>query len=109
MSVLLKQRYGIDWNPEDAHIHCLAHTTNLIVQKFLSVLSEAPDPDEDDYYISNKHVPIHYDSTTDEVVKALDNEVEGEDEDAGDDDDLEWIEFEFETHWSAIQKVRKIP
>ena len=82
MSGLLKQRYDIEWDPENAHIHCLAHTTNLIVQKFLSVLSKAPDPDSNNHYISNKHVPIHYDAAMDEVVKALDNE-------ANDDEDYE--------------------
>jgi hypothetical protein len=48
----------------------MAHVVNLIVQAILVELSEADDPEQDDYYIPNKHIPFHYDPDDDEEVLA---------------------------------------
>jgi len=69
----------------------MAHVVNLIVQAILAELNEADDPEQDDYYIPNKHIPFHYDPDNDEEVQQMENE---EDEvDGGDDDDEEFVEL----------------
>ena len=69
----------------------MAHVVNLIVQAILAELNEADDPEQDDYYIPNKHIPFHYDPDDDEEVQQMENE---EDEvDGGDDDDEEFVEL----------------
>ena len=45
----------------------MAHIVNLIIQALLTSLNEAEDPDIDDYYIPNKHLPFHYNPNDDEV------------------------------------------
>ena len=46
----------------------MAHVVNLIVQAILAELNEADDPEQDDYYIPNKHIPFHYDPDDDKEV-----------------------------------------
>ena len=48
----------------------MAHVVNLIVQ---AILTELNDPEQDDYYIPNKHItfhynPIYYQSTVDPLL-----------------------------------------
>jgi hypothetical protein len=43
----------------------MAHVINLIVQAMLASLDEAKDPDEEDYFVPNKHLPFHYDPDND--------------------------------------------
>ena len=69
----------------------MAHVVNLIVQAILAELNEANDPEQDDYYIPNKHIPFHYDPDDDEEVQQMENE-EAE-EDSGEDDDEEFVEL----------------
>ena len=69
----------------------MAHGVNLIVQAILAELNEADNPEQDDYYILNKHIPFHYDPDDDEEVQQMENEKDGE-EDGGEDDD-EFVEL----------------
>ena len=64
----------------------MAHVVNLIVQAILTELNEADNPEQDDYYIPNKHIPFHYDPDDDEEVQQMESEEDGE-EDGGEDDD----------------------
>jgi hypothetical protein len=89
--VLLLQKYGLQFHPQNARIRCMAHVVNLIVQAILAELNEANDPEQDDYYIPNKHIPFHYDPDDDEEVQQMENE-EAE-EDGGEDDDEEFVEL----------------
>jgi len=47
---------------------------NLIVQALLAALNEADDPEKDDYYIPNKHLPFHYDPDDDDEVQEMEAE-----------------------------------
>ncbi|KAF4618026.1 hypothetical protein D9613_012868 [Agrocybe pediades] len=75
---------------EDMHIRCVAHVINLVVQAFLAGMDEAEDPEQLDWYETyHKKDPIHYDVNEDPEQKALDNEVDGDE----DSDDENWEEF----------------
>jgi len=89
--ILLLQKYGIQFHAQNARIRCMAHVVNLIVQAILAELNEADDPEQDDYYIPNKHIPFHYDPDDDEEVQQMENEEDNE-EDGGEDDD-EFVEL----------------
>lgn len=89
--IMLLKKYGLHFHEGNARIRCMAHVVNLIVQSLLSSLNEAADPDEDDYYIPNKHLPFHYDPEEDEEVIEMENEVD-ENGDADDEDD-EFVEL----------------
>ncbi len=45
LSSLLVQKFSIQFVSGNAHIRCLAHVVNLVVQKILSALGEADDPE----------------------------------------------------------------
>jgi len=68
----------------------MAHVVNLIVQAILAELNEADDPEQDNYYIPNKHIPFHYDPDNDEEVQQMKNEEEEED---GEEDDDKFVEL----------------
>jgi hypothetical protein len=63
----------------------MAHVVNLIVQALLAALNEADDPEKDDYYIPNKHLPFHYDPDNDDEVQEM--EAEGNQQDDGGEDE----------------------
>ncbi|KAJ7330405.1 hypothetical protein DFH08DRAFT_708903 [Mycena albidolilacea] len=69
------QNFGIQFAPANSQIHCLAHVVNLVVQKLLAVLDDAPDPDITDDYLLNKDLPLHYDPDQDPEVLAMEQEV----------------------------------
>jgi hypothetical protein len=75
LSNLLVKKYDIQFIPGNAHICCLAHVVNLVMQKILSTLDEADNPDDNDYFEQfMKNLPIHYDPDKDEALKELENE-----------------------------------
>ena len=94
----------------------MAHVVNLIIQALLASLNEAEDPDINDYYIPNKHLPFHYDPDDDDEVQQM----EAEDEEEGDEEDEEFTELlhielenkELEGELNAkvvyISKVKKV-
>jgi hypothetical protein len=55
VAVLLRQKYEVEFKPENARIHCFAHALNLAVQAFLFGLGDAEDPEEIDYFSLHKH------------------------------------------------------
>ena len=65
LGVLLMERYGIPFHSNNAHIRCLSHVVNIVVQTILKNLNEADDPDVNDWYEANKNLPIHYDADMD--------------------------------------------
>ena len=69
----------------------MAHVVNLIVQAILAELNEADDPEQDDYYIPNKHIPFHYDPDDDEEVQQMEDEEDKEG--GGEDGDEEFVEL----------------
>lgn len=85
--VLLLQKYGLQFHPQNARIRCLAHVVNLVVQAILAELDEADDPEQEDYYIPNKHIPFHYDPDDDDEVRQMENEEDEGGEEGPDDDD----------------------
>jgi cytidylate kinase len=97
----------------------MAHVVNLMVQALLAALNEANDPETDDYYIPNKHLPFHYDPNDDDEVQEMeaevnmqDNENEGEEfEELLNMPDLENEELDDEitakvVNLSEVKKVR---
>ena len=74
--ILLLKKYGLKFHEENAQIWCIAHIVNLIIQALLTSLNEAEDPDIDDYYIPNKHLPFHYDPYDDDEVQQMEAEDE---------------------------------
>jgi hypothetical protein len=88
--IMLLKKYGLQFHPQNARICCLAHVVNLIVQCLLALLNEAEDPEMDDYYIPNKHLPFHYDPDDDEEVQQM--EGEGDEMEGGEEED-EFIEL----------------
>ncbi|KAJ7830794.1 hypothetical protein B0H14DRAFT_3143399 [Mycena olivaceomarginata] len=70
-----REKFNIQFVPENSQIRCLAHVVNLVVQKILATFNEAEDPTNDDYYAHNKDVPLHYDPEQDPDQLELDNEV----------------------------------
>lgn len=91
--VMLLKKYGVKFHEENARIRCMAHVVNLIVQSLLAALDEANDPDLDDYYIPNKHLPFHYDPEDDEEVAEMECEGEEKENDDADDADDEFVEL----------------
>ncbi|KAJ7314886.1 hypothetical protein DFH08DRAFT_972280 [Mycena albidolilacea] len=75
LSHILMQNFGIQFAPANSQIHCLAHIVNLVVQKLLAVLDDAPDPDGTDNYLPNKDLPLHYNPDQDPEVLAMEQEV----------------------------------
>jgi len=63
----------------------------LVVQKILSVLDEADDPDLHDYYETMKDLPIHYNGDNDEALKEFESEENTFSEDDGEDSDEEFL------------------
>ncbi|KAJ7131151.1 hypothetical protein C8R44DRAFT_612967 [Mycena epipterygia] len=43
LSRLLREKFDVQFVPENSQIRCLAHVVNLVVQKMLAALEEAPD------------------------------------------------------------------
>lgn len=85
MGIILLKRYHLGFHKENGRIRCLAHIVNLVVQKILSSLGDADDPEKEDYFLLNKHLPIHYDADQDADVQ----EMEDEEYDNDEDDDIE--------------------
>lgn len=90
--ILLLQKYGLPFHAQNARIRCMAHVVNLIVQAILAELSEANDPEQDDYYIPNKHIPFHYDPDDDEEVQQM----EDEEDEEGDEEFIELLHMNLE-------------
>lgn len=93
LTKLLKEKLEIPFNAENSQIRCLAHVVNLIVQKILSYIQEADDPDIVDYFKENGELPVHVDEDEDEEVIAFEAEGAAErngntvDDDDDDDDE----------------------
>ena len=85
--VLLLQKYGLQFHLQNARISCLAHVVNLVVQAILAELNEADNPEQEDYYIPNKHIPFHYNPDDDDEVRQMENEEDKGGEEGPDDDD----------------------
>jgi hypothetical protein len=89
--LLLLQKYDIEFHSENGRIRCMAHVVNLIVQAILAELDEGDNPDIFDWFLPNKHLPVHDDPDDDEEVQAFEREAyEGLD----DDDEEELREFD---------------
>lgn len=76
--MMLLKKYGLKFHEGNAHIWCMAHVVNLIVQALLTALGEAINSDTRDYYISDKHLPFHYDPKEDEEVAKMEKEAKEE-------------------------------
>jgi hypothetical protein len=109
VGIILMDKYHLGFHEDNSHIRCLAHVVNLVVQKILASLGDAEDPDKEDYYLPNKHLPFHYDAEQDEDVR----EMEQENVEYDEDDEVEaWeipddIEEALETvnNTTALKKV----
>src|ERR1700691_1753097 len=77
---ILLSRYNLGFHEANGRIRCLAHVVNLVVQKILSYLGDADDPDEEDYFLPNKHLPFHYDAEQDVDVRDMEGEEYDEDD-----------------------------
>ena len=86
VGLILMDKYHLGFHEDNARIRCLAHVVNLVVQKILSTLGEAEDPDQDDYYVPNKHLPFHYNIDDDNDLREMEQEEDVEDDE---DDEVE--------------------
>ena len=115
----LLAKYNIHFHTDNARIWCLAHVVNLIVQWILADLDEADHPDINNYYLGNKHLPIHYDPNEDEEIQAWEMDDVSDDEETDDtekalrkatgaalEDDKLGIELEVTGDLSEVKKVR---
>ena len=108
---LILERYGIPFHAENGQIRCIAHVVNLVVQKILKELLEInEDPDDNDYFVFNKHLPIHYDPDEDEDVTEMEGQDSaeadaGHESDGGDEDD-DADEVSPSSIGTAVKKVR---
>lgn len=88
LSRILREKFDVQFVPENSQIRCLAHVVNLVVQKLLATLDEADDPAVVDYYLPNKDLPFHYDPADDPNLRDLESEVfpavDGDDEEEED-------------------------
>ncbi|KAF7346859.1 Dimer-Tnp-hAT domain-containing protein [Mycena sanguinolenta] len=75
LSRILRDKFDIQFVPENSQIRCLAHIVNLVVQKILAVLDEEDDPATRDDYVDNKELPIHYNIDEDPELEALEAEI----------------------------------
>jgi len=111
LSRLLMDQFDIQFVPGNGHIRCLTHVLNLVVQKLLSALDEADDPDVNDYF--DKDLPIHYDVDKDEAQIELeeerlnDGEVDAEAMEEGEEEDKVFMEVisDQEKKLSPVKKV----
>lgn len=109
LGTLMLQRYGIPFHPENGQIRCLAHVVNLIVQRILKEILEVNDnPEDNDYFLLNKHLPIHYNPEYDEDVTAMEGRDAAEADDKqcldGTDTDIDDVPDEDE----ACRPVQKV-
>lgn len=110
LSRILREKFDIQFVPENSQIRCLAHVVNLVVQKILATLNEADDPEVVDYYLPNKDLPIHYSPDDDPNLRDLENEQfpsTPEEEDEEEDPELEVMTEMAEdlANLSPLQKV----
>ena len=104
-------QFDIQFVPGNGHIRCLTHVLNLVVQKLLSALDEADDPDVNDYF--DKDLPIRYDVDKDEAQIELeeerlnDGEVDAEAMEEGEEEDKVFMEVisDQEKKLSPVKKV----
>jgi hypothetical protein len=71
VGIILLKRYHLGFHEENGRICCLAHVVNLVVQRILSSLGDADDPEKEDYFLPNKHLPIHCDADQDANVQEM--------------------------------------
>lgn len=108
---LLLERYGIHFSPANGQIRCLAHIVNLVVQKILSALIDADDPEVNDWYLLHKFLLFHYHLDGDEEQIALeDKEAVQQDAELTDLCDVEDKDTPLQPDdtKNAVQKVRII-
>ncbi|KZW00764.1 hypothetical protein EXIGLDRAFT_603806 [Exidia glandulosa HHB12029] len=76
---LILKKYGIHLHVDNSRIRCMPHVVNIVVQKILSTLNEADDPDVIGYFKTDGDGPIHYDPATDPEQQKMHNDAEVED------------------------------
>ncbi|KAJ6563486.1 hypothetical protein B0H10DRAFT_2239418 [Mycena sp. CBHHK59/15] len=89
LSRILREKYDIQFVPENSQIRCLAHVVNLVVQKILAALNEADEPEVMDYYLPNKDLPFHYEPEEDPNLRDLENERFEAEADKSDEEDAD--------------------
>ncbi|KAJ7758326.1 hypothetical protein B0H16DRAFT_1225729, partial [Mycena metata] len=69
LSQLLREKYDIQFVPENSQIRCLTHVVNLVVQKLLAALEEGNESTLEEDCLSNKDLLFHYDPALDAELK----------------------------------------
>jgi hypothetical protein len=69
LSKIVLQKYRIHFDPANARGRCMPHTVNLSAQTFLAGMCEAPNPEVEDYFPPNKHMPAMYNADEDELLQ----------------------------------------
>ncbi|KAG2362384.1 hypothetical protein BDR07DRAFT_1407185 [Suillus spraguei] len=85
----------------------MAHVVNLIVQVMLASLDEARDPDEEDYFVPNKHLPFHYDPNNDADLLELEQEQDDDENAKNDDLELDEEAEKLLNEFSGLSPVKK--
>lgn len=86
----------------------MAHVLNLIVQVMLASLDEARDPDEEDYFVPNKHLPFHYDPNNDADLLELEQEQDDDENAKNDDLELDEEAEKLLNEFSGLSPVNKL-
>ncbi|KAJ7809364.1 hypothetical protein B0H14DRAFT_2379796 [Mycena olivaceomarginata] len=102
------QNFGIQFAPANSQIHCLAHIVNLVVQKLLAMLDDAPDPDVTDDYLPNKDLPLHYDPDKDPEVLAMEQEVFKDGEMGPDEDEAVGLLAGLTSTFESLSPLQKV-
>lgn len=76
-------KYGIQFNPENSRIRCMAHVVNLVAQAILGNLKEADDPSDEDYFFHHRNEAVHLDPDQVDCYEggAADYDIESDDQD----------------------------
>ena len=112
VGLILMDKYHLGFHEDNARVCCLAHVVNLVVQKILLTLGEAEDPDQDDYYVPNKHLPFHYDIDDDNDLREMEQKEDVEDDEDDEveaweiPDDIDEVAENTTSHVTAVKKVR---
>ncbi|KAF9507814.1 hypothetical protein BS47DRAFT_1366371 [Hydnum rufescens UP504] len=112
LTPIVENKYNVRFDPANGQIRCMAHAINHIAQKILLGINEADDPDIEDYYLNNAHLPVPYSIKNDALVLEHESKENQINADTYNDDELKESKFQFEDIASPIKKVlivNKIP
>lgn len=65
---ILQNKYSIMFNPANAQHRCILHALNRVAQTILSLLNDALDPEDVDYFVEDPFGGLLYEALDDEAL-----------------------------------------